>query len=87
DLGHQLGIGGELEDARPPRGHPILLPDIGHGVVVDTQPPREHVRGPGATLNFFGGTLSVAVTFARWSIRRGRPDRSWSASPAISAYP
>lgn len=32
-------------------------------------------------------TLSVAVTFARWSIRRGRPDRSWSASPAMSAYP
>lgn len=35
------------------------------------------------TPSFFGGGRSVAATIARWSIRRGRPDRSWSASPSI----
>ncbi len=27
----------------------------------------------------------LAATIARWSIRRGRPDRSWSASPSMPA--
>lgn len=37
------------------------------------------------TPSFFGGGASVAATIARWSIRRGRPDRSWLASPSMPA--
>lgn len=35
--------------------------------------------------SFFGGGSRMAAMIARWSIRRGRPDRSWSANPAMPA--
>jgi hypothetical protein len=37
-LGHQLGIGGELERLDPPRLDAVLAPDPDHGVVADAQP-------------------------------------------------
>lgn len=37
DLGHQLGVGGELERLLPPGPHPVLAPGGGYRLVPDSQ--------------------------------------------------
>lgn len=46
DLGHQFGIGGELERLHSPRLHPVLAPSFGHGGVPDGEVAPEQARGP-----------------------------------------
>lgn len=45
-LGDQLRIGRELERLSPPRPDPVVLPHLGHGAVIDTQPRPEPPRRP-----------------------------------------